>query len=391
MAVLLRSNRLLSRSKQHVLLFLSFHNSNSIDVHPFLPSRHFCDSSSLDGNPNPSFDARSRTPLERQFDTWIDRLRPGFTADDVAAAIRAQDDPDLALDLFRWTALRPGYRHDASSYLSMLQVAVSGRRYAQAEVLVDEVLAGACSPDLPLFNAAIRFCCARRHLFSRAFDLFKKMQQRDSSNRALCRPSVETYSMLLAAVLRRFGKPPVCYVYLQTIRMLARQMKASGVIPDTFALNLIIKAYSKCLEMDEALRVFKEMGLYGCEPNEFSYGYLVQGLCQKGWLGKGMDYLKEMRSRGLVPTASVYMAVVCSLALDRRLDEAIEVVFDMLENGKAPDLLTYRTVLEEMCREGRTEAAFELLEELGRRNGAMSRKMYSNLLEGLHWLCQPHE
>ncbi|KAG6471924.1 hypothetical protein ZIOFF_069377 [Zingiber officinale] len=49
--------------------------------------------------------------------------------------------------------------------------------------------------------------------------------------------------MLLAAVLRRIGKPQVSYVYLHSVRSLARQMKSSGVIPDTFALNLIIKAY----------------------------------------------------------------------------------------------------------------------------------------------------
>ncbi|URE12742.1 PPR repeat [Musa troglodytarum] len=154
-------------------------------------------------------------------------------------------------------------------------------------------------------------------------------------------------------------------------------MKASGVIPDTFALNLVIKACSKCLEMEEAIRVFKEIGLYGCEPNEFSYGYIVQGLCRKGWVGKSMDCFKEMRAKGL--------------ALERRLGEGIEVVFDMLRNGMTPDLLTYRTVLEEMCREGRADAAFELLEELGRAKGAMDRRTYSDLLEGLHWLCQPRE
>ncbi|CAL9053573.1 pentatricopeptide repeat-containing protein At3g25210, mitochondrial-like [Musa acuminata AAA Group] len=392
MAVLLPlSNRLLSKSIHRLLLVSQI--PNCTHLHPFAPSRRLCDSSSQ--NPNPTFDpnsdARGRTPLEKQFDSWVDRLRPGFTADDVAAAIRAQADPDLALDLFRWTALRPGYRHTAPAYLAMLQVAVSGRRYAHAEALVDEVLAGACSPDLPLFNAAVRFCCSRRHLFSRAFDLFKKMLQRSTTAHTSCRPSIETYSMLLAAVLRRFGKPPVSYVYLHSVRSLARQMKASGVIPDTFALNLIIKAYSKCLEMDEAIRVFKEIGLYGCEPNEFSYGYIVQGLCQKGSVGKSMDYFKEMRAKGLVPTATVYMALVCGLALERRLDEGIEVVFDMLPNGMAPDLLTYRTVLEEMCREGRADAAFELLEELGRTKGAMDRKTYSDLLEGLHWLCQPRE
>ncbi|XP_008803700.2 pentatricopeptide repeat-containing protein At3g25210, mitochondrial [Phoenix dactylifera] len=343
-----------------------------------------------DGNPNPS--RRTRTPLEKQFESWVERLRPGFAADDVEAALRAQSDPDLALDLFRWTALQRGYRHTPSVYLAMLHIAVTSRRFSQAEALVDEILAGACPRDLALFNAAIHFCCSRRHLFSRAFDVFKKMQQRhrDASAAACCRPNLQTYSMLLGAILRRFNKPPVSYVYLHAVRSLVRQMKASGVIPDTFAMNLIIKAYSRCLEMDEAIRVFKEMGLYGCEANEFTYGYITKGLCEKGRIDGGMGYFKEMREKGLVPSSSVYMALVSSLALERRFEEAIKVLFDMLANSMAPDMLTYRTLLEGLCREGRTEEAFELLEELGRR-GAMNRRMYSDLLDGLHWLCQPHD
>ncbi|XP_042471426.1 pentatricopeptide repeat-containing protein At3g25210, mitochondrial-like [Zingiber officinale] len=235
-------------------------------------------------------------------------------------------------------------------------------------------------------------CCSRRPLFSRAFDLYKQMQQRrgssnNNSNTQACRPSIETYSMLLAVVLRRISEPPVLYVYLHSVRSLVRQMKSSGMISNTFALNLIIKAYARCLEMEEAIQVFREMGLYGCEPNEYSYSYIVQGLCQKGWLEKALNYFNEMRSKALVPTTTIYMAMICSLSLERLLEVAVEVVYDMLENCKAPDILTYRTLLEEICREGRLEVAYDLLEELRRRKGAMKGRMHSDLLASLHWVC----
>ncbi|XP_042467358.1 pentatricopeptide repeat-containing protein At3g25210, mitochondrial-like [Zingiber officinale] len=237
-------------------------------------------------------------------------------------------------------------------------------------------------------------CCSRRPLFSRAFDLYKQMQQRqgssnNNSNTLACWPSIETYSMLLAVVLRRIGKPTVSYVYLHSVRLLVRQMKSSGMIPDTIALNLIITAYARCLEMEEVIQVFREMGLYRCEPNEYSYGYIVQGLCQKGWLEKAMNYFKEMRSKALVPTTTIYMAIICSLSLERRLEAAVEVVYDMLENYKAPNILTNQTLLEEMCREGRLEVAYNLLEELRQRKGAMKGRMQSDLLASLHWVCQP--
>ncbi|KAG6521451.1 hypothetical protein ZIOFF_018570 [Zingiber officinale] len=98
--------------------------------------------------------------------------------------------------------------------------------------------------------------------------------------------------MLLAVVLRRISKPPVSYVYLHSIRSLVRQMKSSGMILNTFTLNLIIKAYARCLEMEEAIQVFREMGLYGCEPNEYSYGYIMQGLLPEGVVGEGNELLQ---------------------------------------------------------------------------------------------------
>ncbi|KAJ3695437.1 hypothetical protein LUZ60_000814 [Juncus effusus] len=375
----------MSYSSSRLLLRL-FHRRR----HPILLSRHLLSSSSSFPPPDtpstPAFipSPRGLTRSESQFNSWVSRLSPGFTADDLASAVRAESDPDLALDLFRWASLRPGYRHSASSYHAALSAAIGSRRFSAAESLVDEVLAGACPPDLLLLNTCIRFCSSRKHLFSRAFDLYKKMQNSPSD----CAPNLETYSMLLSAILKRLGKPPVSYVYLKAVRSLAKQMKMSGIIPDTYLLNLIIKAYSRCLEMDDALIVFREMPLYNSEPNDLTYGYLIKGLCEKGRTNRATELFQQMREKGFVPTGGVSMVLASSLAMESRFEEAIKVVFDMVENGKKPDVLTYRTLMEGLCREGRADEAFELLEELRKKRGGINQKVYDDLIEGLHWICQ---
>lgn len=156
---------------RRLVLFLRHRNLTSKPLQSLLTSRHL---SSSAPSPSPFLDptpprSRGPTQAERNFDSWVSRLSPGFTSDDLAMAIRAESDPDLALDLFRWASLRPGYRHSASSYHAALSAAISSSRFASAESLVDEVLAGACSTDLPLFNICIRFCCSRRNLFSHLF------------------------------------------------------------------------------------------------------------------------------------------------------------------------------------------------------------------------------
>ncbi|XP_027176587.1 pentatricopeptide repeat-containing protein At3g25210, mitochondrial [Coffea eugenioides] len=330
-------------------------------------------------NPHP----RTRTPSEKQFEKWIQNLKPGFTPSDVDEALNAQTDPDLALDIFRWTAQQRGYKHDQVTYLTMIEIAATGKRYRVAETLIEEVVAGACPPSLPLYNSMIKFCCGRKFLFNRAFDIYKKMLKCDGPT---VKPSLETYKLLLNSLLRKFNRLNVCYVYLHAVRSLTKQMKASGVIPDTFALNMIIKAYSKCLEVDEAIRIFREMGLYGCEPNAYTYSYIAKGLCEKGRVAQGLNFFKEMREKGFVPKGSTYVILICSLALERRFEDAIEIVFDMLDNSMSPDFLTYKTLLEELCRDGRGNDAFDLLQEMRKKDTSMNEKTYSALTNVLHFL-----
>ncbi|XP_010527275.1 PREDICTED: pentatricopeptide repeat-containing protein At3g25210, mitochondrial [Tarenaya hassleriana] len=324
---------------------------------------------------------RSRTPLEIQFETWIQNLKPGFTHGDVVVALRAQSDPDLAFDIFRWTAQQRGYKHNHETYRTMIKLLTSGKRYKHAETLIEEVIAGACEMSVPLYNSIIRFCCGRKFLFNRAFDVYKKMLRSENS-----KPNLQTYTLLLNSLLKRFNKLHVCYVYLHAVRSMTKQMKTVGVIPDTFVLNMIIKAYSKCLEVDEAIRVFREMGLYGCEPNAYTYGYITKGLCEKRRVGQGLGFYKEMRSKGMVPNGSCYMVLICSLAMERRLDDAAEVVFDMLGNSMSPDLLTYKTVLTELCRERRGNEALELLEEWKKKDLVMGERNYRSLLDEVYFM-----
>ncbi|GLT28143.1 hypothetical protein SLA2020_030970 [Shorea laevis] len=356
-------------------------------THPALNCTHFSTVSEPPGiTPSsvPPFNrTRTRTPFETQFESWIQKLKPGFTPADVDAALRAQSDADLALDVFRWTALQRGYRHTNGTYLTMIKILISGKRYRQAETLVEEVVAGACPASIPLYNAIIRFCCGRKFLFNRAFDVYKKMLRSDD-----CKPTLETYTLLLNSLLRRFNNLNVAYVYLHAVRSMTKQMKALGVIPDTFVLNMIIKAYSKCLDVDEAIRVFREMGLYGCVPNGYTYSYIIKGLCEKGRAGPGLGFYKEMRDRLLVPRGSAYMVLICSLAIERKIDDAVEIISDMLGNSMAPDVLTYKTVLEELCRGGRNHDAFELLEEWRKKDAWMGEKNYRTLLNTLRFIDQ---
>ncbi|KAF4370310.1 hypothetical protein G4B88_012994 [Cannabis sativa] len=363
MAVTLRRLLTITPKTPNIFHFLSSSSQPTFSSSPTQNPENLNPPLSEPQIPNYPIASRTRTPLEQQFETWVQILKPGFSPLQVSDALWAQSDPDLAFDIFRWTAQQRGYKHNHLTYLTMIKILIEGKRFSNAETLVDEVMAGACEMSVPLYNSMIRFCCNRKFLFNRAFDVYKKMINSED-----CKPNLETYNMLFNSLLRRFNKLNVCYVYLRAVRSLTKQMKASGVIPDAFVLNMIIKAYSKCLELDEAIRVFHEMGLYKCEPNAYTYGYITKGLCEKGRVSQGFGFYKEMKDKGLVPSGSTFMIVICSLAMDRRFDEATEVVFDMLGCSMSPDFLTYKTLLEGLCRDGKGDEALKLAEEFRQKD-----------------------
>ncbi|RYR34884.1 hypothetical protein Ahy_A10g049939 [Arachis hypogaea] len=90
---------------------------------------------------------------------------------------------------------------------------------------------------------------------------------------------------------------------------------------------MIIKAYSKCLELDEAIKVFREMGLYGCEPNVYSYGYIAKELRRVG-LNQGFKFFQEMRGKDFVRSDNRLQS-----CMNRRFKNAIKILFDMLERS----------------------------------------------------------
>ncbi|ERN07046.1 hypothetical protein AMTR_s00019p00035300 [Amborella trichopoda] len=133
----------------------------------------------------------------------------------------------------------------------MLRILTSENQFKRIETIIAEVMFGACSPSPPLYNTIISYFCKRK-LLGETINAFKKVQ-RDPN----CKPTLQTYTMILNSMLQKFTKLNASCIYLHTVRSLMRHMKATVIVPDTFTLNLVINAYSKCLEMDEAIKVLR--------------------------------------------------------------------------------------------------------------------------------------
>lgn len=252
--------------------------------------------------------------------------------------------------------------------------------YKEMDDVVNQVLSVRHVGNENLYNSILYYFTKAGKLI-RAVNVFRHMT---TSKNLECRPTIRTYHILFKALLGRGNNNSyTSHMYMETIRSLFRQMVDSGIEPDVFALNCLVKGYVLSLHVNDALRIFHQMSVvYSCQPNSFTYDYLIHGLCAQGRTNNARELLDEMKGKGFVPNGKSYNSLVNALALGGEVDDAVSCLWEMVESGRVVDLITYRTLVAESCRNGKHDEARRLLGTLRERK-LVDRDSYDKLMNVL--------
>ncbi|XP_061359042.1 pentatricopeptide repeat-containing protein At2g27800, mitochondrial-like [Gastrolobium bilobum] len=300
---------------------------------------------------------------QAQFQLALSQLPPRFSTEELCNLIALQDDPLVCLELFHWASQQPRFRHDVSTFHVTIKKLGAAKMYQEMDDIVNQLLAVPFLGSEALFNMIIYYFTEARKL-SRAVSIFKHMKSIRNLNCSF-RPSIRTYNILFAALLSRGSNTYINHVYMETIRCLFRQMVNDGIKPDIFTLNSMIKGYVLSLHVNDALRIFHQMGVvYDCQPNSLTYDYLIHGLCAQGRTNNAKELCHEMKTKGFIPSSKSYNSLVSSLALGGEVELAVNYLWEMTEKQRSVDFITYRTILDEICRERRVQEAMRFLQEL---------------------------
>lgn len=314
---------------------------------------------------------------QAQFQLALSQIPPRFTPQELCNVIGQQGDPLVCLELFHWASQQPRFRHDVSTFHVTIKKLGAARMYQEMDDIVNQLLAVPLIGSEALFNTVIYYFTRARKLV-RAVNVFKHMKNNRNLN-CCFRPSVRTYNILFAAFLGRGSNSYINYVYMETSRCLFRQMVNDGVKPDIFSLNSMIKGYVLSLHVNDALRIFHQMGVvYDCQPNTLTYDCLIHGLCAQGRTNNAKELCCEMKTKGFVPSSKSYNSLVNSLALGGEIEEAVNYLWEMTDKQRSADFITYRTVLDEICRRGTIQEGMRFLQELQEKDlvdGYVYRKL----------------
>ncbi|XP_010906516.1 uncharacterized protein [Elaeis guineensis] len=136
--------------------------------------------------------------------------------------------------------------------------------------------------------------------------------------------------------------------------------------PHPFDYNSLMKAFSHAGEVEEVLRLFREIKEdFHCHPDVVCYTTVVDSLVTANRPEEALAVFEEMVSSGVIPDTAAYTVLVklysCYL---KRFDSAYEVIRWMVKCGCVPDVITYSTLIAGLCWADRVEEALGVLDQM---------------------------
>ncbi|KAH9626512.1 hypothetical protein KSS87_022139 [Heliosperma pusillum] len=295
-----------------------------------------------------------------QFNKAVSQLPARFTADDLQNVLVLENDAFVCLELFNWASKQHRFEHSVTTFHKTIQkLGIAGMIEEMYDV-VDQLLTRPHFGSEALYNTIIYYYTKARKL-SRAVTVFKHMKKVESSD---CMPSIKTYNFLFAAFLARGRNTYINHMYMGSMECLFKQMINDRIEPDIFSLNAMIHGYVLSNHVNDALRIFHQMGVvYTTVPDALTYDHLIYGLCAQSRTNNASELFNDMREKGFDASGKTYNSLVNALALVGEVDKALKYLWEMTVSRKSVDFITYKTILDEFCRKGRAVEALNLLKE----------------------------
>lgn len=144
-----------------------------------------------------------------------------------------------------------------------------------------------------------------------------------------------------------------------------------------------MKAFGRAGEVDQVLRLLREMKDSGLTPNVFCYNTAINSLVFADRRVEAEELFEEMKSSGVRPNVSSYNILVkMHSCYSFQFDKACSVIDDMVINRLRPDSMTYSTLITGLCRVGRIDEALDFLATMWEENCPPSVQTFTAIVHG---------
>jgi pentatricopeptide repeat protein len=226
-------------------------------------------------------------------------------------------------------------------------------------------------PDLIAITTLLRMFCECGHI-SDAMNVFNGMKSLNIS------PSDNTYAIILTGCADAKA--------LTEGRKVHEHMIASKFVKNRVVTNALIKMYSKCGCIDDAMNIFNNMGSEGLVPDDYTYSIILSGCAETRALASGKHVERHMAISGFKHTLKSMTSLIHMYAKCARIREAMEVFELAKEQGIIPDDNTY-TVLLYACADAREHELGVYLHRQMTESGKVYDLRSTNALLNMYVKC----
>ncbi|AEE31404.1 Tetratricopeptide repeat (TPR)-like superfamily protein [Arabidopsis thaliana] len=287
-------------------------------------------------------------------------------------------------------ALHKGVKLDVVVFSSTIDVYVKSGDLATASVVYKRMLCQGISPNVVTYTILIKGLCQDGRIYE-AFGMYGQILKRGME------PSIVTYSSLIDGFCKcgnlrsgfalyedmiKMGYPPDVVIYGVLVDGLSKQglmlhamrfsvkMLGQSIRLNVVVFNSLIDGWCRLNRFDEALKVFRLMGIYGIKPDVATFTTVMRvsimedAFCKHMKPTIGLQLFDLMQRNKISADIAVCNVVIHLLFKCHRIEDASKFFNNLIEGKMEPDIVTYNTMICGYCslrRLDEAERIFELL------------------------------
>ncbi|XP_031474645.1 putative pentatricopeptide repeat-containing protein At5g06400, mitochondrial [Nymphaea colorata] len=290
-------------------------------------------------------DSRDVSPVVHQIAGIVLSEDPGVPLEDSLSAAGVAIDAEVAetvlkrclkapvsaLRFFDWVGRRPGFRHTAETYNSMIHIAGEARD----------------------------------------FDLVKDLLARMDTESV--KADVKTWT----TVVSQYGKAGLLGGALLSFE----KMRSCGVEADEAVYSSLVRALCEGKKIELALEFYREMAFKGMKLDEYVYRLLMTGLAGSGDVGSVRSIADDMAKVAGMTEYAVNSSMLKSFCVSGRMEEALELVWEIRTKNVCIDNQQVQILVDGLCRAGRIDDALEFVGEVEKENVSVGTSVYESLID----------
>ncbi|VVB13851.1 unnamed protein product [Arabis nemorensis] len=245
---------------------------------------------------------------------------------------------------------KEGLKRNVVTYMTLINAYCNVSNIDKAMHWYDQMVEAGCSPDAKIYYGLISGLCQAR----RDHDALTMVEKLKRAGFSL---DLVAYNMLIGLFCNK-NKADEVYEMLT-------DMEGAGMKPDSVTCNILISYFSKQKDFESVHRMMEKMREDGFFPNVVTYGAIIQAYCSSGKMNEALKLFNDMGSDSKVfPNTVVYNILINALCKLGDLKQALSLKEDMFKKRVRPNVETYNAFFKILKDNNQLETVLELMDEM---------------------------